>query len=303
MQIILYLQPDFLNILNSVNTFRKLSKLSGTGFSHGQYYESMNHALKRLNNEFTMLHYPLYVNESDSFLQAQKNLTDYCISLLEPMENKNILEIGCGNGVQTLYINDQCKPLHVTGIDLSEANIKIANQERELSGAGNVNFLVDDAQNLKSIPSESIDVLLNIESAFHYPDKSAFLKEVSRVLKPNGQYLIADILIRRKKSKGIMKMWGKKMIYHFWDLNLYEKGFEENNLVKSYFEDISNQVIKGWSIYRNWLPPVKIKTFFSDFAFRLFYSINARMNVLLLRRRQQYCIYVGYKPELPNKLH
>src|SRR5665647_1194003 len=116
-----------------MNPLLKILKLSGTGFTHGQYYESMNLALKRLNNKHTMLHYPLYVNESDSFIQAQKNLTDYCISLLRPIKNKEILEIGCGNGVQALYINDNYNPLSIIGIDLNKANIEIANSEREHS--------------------------------------------------------------------------------------------------------------------------------------------------------------------------
>ena len=161
----------------------------------------MNMALKRLNNEHTMLHYPLYVKESDSFMQAQKNLTDYCIELLNPIENKEILEIGCGNGVQALYVNNKFNPLKITGIDLSKANIEIANFERENAKVNNVRFLVDDAQNLIHIPSNSIDVLLNIESAFHYPDKPAFLKEVNRVLKPGGQFLVADILSTRRRVR------------------------------------------------------------------------------------------------------
>ena len=88
-----------------MNLLRNVFQLAGTGFTNLQYYESMNLALKRLNDEYTMLHYPLYVNEGDSFIQAQQNLTDYCISLLGPIKNKEVLEIGCGNGVQALYIN------------------------------------------------------------------------------------------------------------------------------------------------------------------------------------------------------
>jgi len=47
-----------------------------------------------------MLHYPFYVNPNDDFLQSQKNLTDYCLLLLGDVSGKNILEIGCGNGIQ-----------------------------------------------------------------------------------------------------------------------------------------------------------------------------------------------------------
>ena len=279
-----------------MNLLRKIIKLSGTGFTHGQYYESMNLALKRLNNEHTMLHYPLYVKESDSFIQAQKNLTDYCISLLMPIKNKEILEIGCGNGVQALYIYANYNPLSITGIDLNKANIEIANYERERANIDNVRFLVDDAQNLKQIPSDSIDVLLNIESAFHYSDKSAFLKEVNRVLKPGGQFLIADILSNRKKRRGIMKIWGKPKDLRFWTRKRYDEEFPKSELVINYREDITHQVKKGWSIYRNWLPKIKRKLFFENVIFRIFYIINVRLYIYLLRSRQQYFIYVGYKP-------
>lgn len=281
-----------------MTSLRKILKLTGTGFTHGQYYESMNLALKRLNNEHTMLHYPLFVKESDTFIQAQKNLTDYCISLLKPIKDKEILEIGCGNGVQALYINARYNPLKITGIDLNKANIKIADSEKDRANVKNVRFLVDDAQNLTHIPSDSVDVLLNIESAFHYPDKSSFLKEVYRVLKPGGQLLIADILSSREKREGIMKIWGKPMVHHFWNRKQYEEEFLKSELVINYREDITYQVRKGWSIYRNWIPKLKGKLFFQNVAFRIFYVINARLNIYFLRNRQQYLIYVGYKPVL-----
>jgi ubiquinone/menaquinone biosynthesis C-methylase UbiE len=256
----------------------------------------MNMALKRLNNEYTMLHYPFYVKESDSFIQAQKNLTDYCISLLKPIENKEILEIGCGNGVQALYINANYGPLRITGIDLNKANIEIANNERVRANINNVKFLEDDAQNLTQIQSNSVDVLLNIESAFHYPDKSLFLKEVYRVLKPGGQYLIADILSTRKKREGLMKIWGKPMGHHFWNRKRYEEEFLKSELVINYREDITYQVKKGWSIYKNWIPKIKKKSFLKNVGFKIFYVINARLNIYFLHSRQQYFIYVGNKP-------
>lgn len=279
-----------------MNIFRRIVKLSGTAFTKNQYYESMNMALKRINNEYTMLHYPYFVNESDSFFQAQKNLTDYCISLVGPVDRKNILEIGCGNGVQAMYINATYNPAKITGIDLNEANIGIANGEKEKANLNNVEFLVDDAQNLTRIPSESVDVLLNIESAFHYPDKPAFISEVHRVLKPGGQYLVADILSTRKKREGFMKLWGKPMGHNFWTRNRYENEFEKSELVVSHREDITQKVRKGWSMYRKWLPKIDRKVFMQSLIFRIYYLINVRVNMHLLSSRQQYFVYSGYKP-------
>jgi ubiquinone/menaquinone biosynthesis C-methylase UbiE len=279
-----------------MNFFRKILKLSGTGFTHGQYYESMNLALKRLNNEHTMLHYPFYVNDSDSFIQAQMNLTNYCISLLDPVKDKEILEIGCGNGVQALYIYKEYNPSSIIGIDLNKGNIEIADYEREQAKIDKVRFMIDDAQNLTEIPSDSIDVLLNIESAFHYPDKTAFLKEVHRVLKPGGQFLIADLLSTRKKREGIMKIWGKPMVHNFWNLDRYENEFQKSELTITCREDITLHVKKGWSIYRNWIPKIKMKSFLLNVAFRIFYVINVRLNIYFLHKRQQYFIFVGNKP-------
>ena len=275
-----------------MNLFKKLFKLSGTGFTKDQYYESMNMALKRLNNGYTMLHYPFFESESDSFVKAQTNLTDYCISLLDPIENKEVVEIGCGNGVQSLYIWQKFKPAKITGIDLSTANIEIAISEKERMNAEVVSFLVDDAQNMKNIPSESVDVLLSIESAFHYPDKTAFLKEVHRVLKPGGQFLIADILT--KPSEKRFKLWSNSMSHHFWSHRQYNDVFKMLELEILKNEDISENIRKGWAMYKKWLPEIKRESLIQNIAFRIFYVLNARINLYLLKK-QQYQVFTGYK--------
>jgi ubiquinone/menaquinone biosynthesis C-methylase UbiE len=254
----------------------------------------MNIALKRMNNGYTMLHYPYYVNDSDSFMKAQENLTNYCISLLDPLENKEVVEIGCGNGVQSIYICQTFNPARITGIDLNEANIKIAESEKERVKADRVSFIVDDAQQLKHIPSDSVDVVLNIESAFHYPDKTAFLKEIHRVLKPGGQFLIADLLTTRKKKKTMIKFWKNSMSQHFWDHDRYREEFTKSDLEIIRSEDISPHIIRGWSLYRNWLPKIRTKSFFQNIAFRIFYVLNVRFNVYFLKK-QQYQVFTGYK--------
>src|SRR4030042_3114525 len=136
-----------------------------------------------------------------------------------------------------MYINSVYNPLRITGIDLNKGNIEIAKSEKERANINNVKFLIGDAQNLTQISSESIDVLLNIEIAFHYPDKSAFIREVTRVLKPGGQFLIADILSTRNKREGIMKIWGKPMVHHFWNRKRYDEEFLKSELVINYSED------------------------------------------------------------------
>jgi ubiquinone/menaquinone biosynthesis C-methylase UbiE len=149
---------------------------------------------------------------------------------------------------------------------------------------------------MSHIASDSMDIVLNIESAFHYPDKSAFIKEIHRVLKPGGQFLVANILSTRKKREGVLKIWSRQMVHHFWTKKRYDQEFHESDLNILHYEDISARVKKGWGLYRNWLPVIKRKELFQNVAYRIFYIINIKMNMYFLTSRQQYVIYVGEKP-------
>ena len=279
-----------------MNLMTRVITMIRSGLSTDHYYEVMNNALKKVNNDdFTMLHYPLFIKKSDTFLQAQENHTDHCISRLDSLENKTVLEIGCGNGVQTKYILNKFNPKSITGIDLNQENIRIANQEKDRRGMKNVNFFVDDAQQLSKFKENSIDVIINIESAFHYPDKPLFLKQLFRVLKPGGYFLIADILTTHKKKKRLKKRWKKKMVFHHWDQEKYEKELANARLKITRFEDITSGVTDGFRNYRKWIQEMKKESFFEDQFFKLFYIINARLNIYLLRTKRQYCIFSGTK--------
>ena len=264
---------------------------SGLKFDH--YYKNLNQALRRYNDEYVMLHYPYFRNESDSLLQGQKNLTDYCISLLGPLENKDILEIGCGNGMQCIYIQEKCNPLTITGVDLDPSNIEIANSEKKRKQLKNINFYLGDAQTLTMIKDKSIDVVFNIESALHYPDKLAFLQQVYRVLKPKGEFVISDILTTKGKGTGIRKFWKKNMKINNWQKHQYDTGLAEANLKVDHSEDITKDIIKAFMNYPTWFKQMKKVNFFNDLLFRFYYKIYLIWTLFLLRNRRQYYVFVG----------
>jgi len=268
-----------------------------SGFTTGNYYKSMNHALLRLNDEYTMLHYPYYMNEGESFHTSQKNLTDYCMSCLPALEGKQVLEVGCGNGLQAIYILQEYSPAFIMAIDLNPSNIEIARSQAEKSGLGNIEFKIGDAQNLVEVKDHSVDCVINIESAFHYPDKPAFLKEISRVLRPGGCFLIADILTIPLNRDTLRQFWKRKMHLHHWSKRNYEIELARTNLHLESFSDITNNTIKGFRGYRNWMRDMKKRDFVGDLLLKLFYIINVRLNIMLLRKRRLYAVFTGRKTE------
>lgn len=267
-----------------------------SGFSTDQYYKSMNRALMRLNDEYTMLHYPYYRKDNDSFYDAQRNLTDFCMSQLSSIKGKQVLEIGCGNGVQANYILEKYSPAFMTAIDLNSLNIEIARKEAEKTGSNDIKFHVDDAQKLSTIENRSMDCIINIESAFHYPDKASFFREINRVLKPGGSFLIADILTKPRKNGGFRKFWKKKMHFNHWSRHTYEDELCKADLHIESLSDITTKVNQGFQNYRHWLKTMKKKNFIESLFLKIYYSIHVEINMHLLRSRRQYCVIVGNKP-------
>jgi erythromycin 3''-O-methyltransferase len=256
----------------------------------------MNQALYRINEEYTMLHYPYFETDEDGFMEAQANLTDYCVSLLPSLKGKTVLEIGCGNGVQAMHIQEKYQPRDFYAIDLNQENIDIAREEAKRKGFEGIIFHVDDAHLLSTVKDNSVDFVINIESAFHYPHKPAFLNQVHRVLKPGGTFLIADILTRKAK-KGILKRrWKKRMSLHHWPLNTYRSELDLAQFHNHSVSDITPRVIGGFRLYRNWMRTMKSRTFLDDLLMKLYYTIHVRLNIYLLRNSRQYCVFVGNKP-------
>ncbi|MFH1641626.1 MAG: methyltransferase domain-containing protein [Nanoarchaeota archaeon] len=109
------------------------------------------------------------------------------------INNKKILEIGCGKGGGASYIARYMKPKIVVGMDKSKNQIEF-NKKYYLEG--NLRFKHGDALKIP-ISNESFDILVNVESSHCYANFDKFLKEVKRVLRTKGYFLFADF---RKKE-------------------------------------------------------------------------------------------------------
>jgi ubiquinone/menaquinone biosynthesis C-methylase UbiE len=265
--------------------------LFSTGNSTRKYYKSMNNTYKQVYGKHLMLHYPFYKSDKESLEKRQLNLTDYCLSKIDNTKEQILLEVGCGNGIQSIYIHKVFNPSQMVGIDLNPDNIALAHLNKNESI--NLDFKVDDAQQLLSIPDHSVDILLCIESAFHYPEKELFLKQVKRVLKPSGKFVIADILNKSHDRKYISKGWKRRMVYHHWTELQYIDSFKETGLQVDYTENITQPVIDGYKGSNNWIARENCSNFISFMLFRIFVHIQVGINLRLLRRKEDYILFTG----------
>ena len=105
------------------------------------------------------------------------------ISHLVNLKNKQILEVGCGNGRITSLLAD--KPKKIIAIDPDSDKIKEA-QNMFLTA----DFRVGFGENLK-FPDEYFDLVIFILS-LHHQDSKVALREAIRVLKNEGTILVIE---------------------------------------------------------------------------------------------------------------
>jgi SAM-dependent methyltransferase len=108
------------------------------------------------------------------------------------VNGKSILEAGCGFGSGGYFLVNYYRPDTVTGIDLSDKNIKRC---KELYNFPNLKFFRMDAEDMK-FDDNSFDVIVNLESSHGYPARDTkFCSEVIRLLKPGGYFAYGDLLV------------------------------------------------------------------------------------------------------------
>jgi ubiquinone/menaquinone biosynthesis C-methylase UbiE len=249
----------------------------------------MNEILENAFGKIHMLHYPFYMKEMETLEERQHNLIEHCLSYIGDLKGKNLLEVGCGNGLNCHYIDRRYETGSIVGIDLNKANLDLAKSQNEHSG---ISFNHDNAQELSTIPDHTIDVMICIESAFHYPDKNAFFQQIKRVLRTDGVFLIVDIIRSPGERGKSMWLWNKRKLFFHANEEEYHQ-FSSSNILKfNHIENITDRIIRGYEGHISWIKRGNMNL--ADFLLmKLFSRLQVRLNVAELRSHKQYMLFYG----------
>ena len=103
---------------------------------------------------------------------------------------RDILEIGCGQGVGARIVCDRLRPRRYVGIDLDPRMIQRA---RKRSGnLANASFSEGNVECL-DFPDASFDLVVNFAILHHVPDWRSALAEIHRTLRAGGEFLFEDL--------------------------------------------------------------------------------------------------------------
>ncbi|NJQ03169.1 class I SAM-dependent methyltransferase [Streptomyces zingiberis] len=127
----------------------------------------------------------------EELTRAQDSWTSTLINVVGLLPGQHMVDIGCGTGRPTVRIGTE-SGANVLGVTVSAAQVEAGRDRAVKAGvADRVTFEQADAMALPQ-ESGSFDAAWAIESFAHFSDRPAAIREVRRVLRPGGRFVLAD---------------------------------------------------------------------------------------------------------------
>lgn len=185
-------------------------------------------------------HFGYYPSKKSNISEkkAQQLTIDLLAEKLDLKKSDIILDAGYGRGTVACYLAQKYKA-NITGIDIVDFELKMARERAKKLNLKDVNFFLKDYSNTK-FKNNYFDKIFTLEAIVHSPNLSKTLKELMRILKPNGRLVIFEYSRSRPEE---FSEWEEKM------LKIINKGSAMVALQTMYHDTMTKELKKlGYKI-------------------------------------------------------
>ena len=198
-----------MNHLNNINACDADLKELRNNLSTEEY----NEALEKIKEGYPIQYLIGNVNFYGNKILVNENVlipryeTEFLVDLIKNKLDKNnsynILDIGTGSGCISISLSKIFSNSNITGIDISNGAIEVANKNKEINNVDNVTFINNDLSNINSFdgydiivsnpPYVSYNEEVGIETKYE-PQNAIFADD-------NGLYFYKEIIKKASLSK------------------------------------------------------------------------------------------------------
>lgn len=115
------------------------------------------------------------------------------VGLCDAKPGQVCVDLGSGRGTDVLRLADVVGPTgHAYGIDVTDAMLDKAQKTAQKLGVTNATFLRGTLEQLP-LPADTADWVLSNCVLNHATDKAATWREIARILRPGGHFVVSDI--------------------------------------------------------------------------------------------------------------
>lgn len=158
-----------------------------------------------------------------------------------------LVDMGCGLGGTLRYAASRHPHLALTGVTIVPWQVDKGTQLNQAAGLSSQVQIMNADYRQTSLPDNSVDVVLAIESSCYAggESKEDLLAEMYRILRPGGRFVIADGFIRTTKPMNGLVRRIYEVLRDSWALTglgvvpMIERSLDEIGFEKVKIEDVS----------------------------------------------------------------
>lgn len=193
------------------------------------------------------IHMGTWETGNEDFNTAQEKTNIVMAKKAGIQKGSTILDAGCGYGATARYLAKTfgCK---VTGINISEKELELANQRTKNQGLEDLClFEYGDFHSLK-YPDGSFDVVWSQDAFLHGENKRKIMEECFRVTKKGGKFVFTDIVMIKKNAtpEDEKKIHERLQTTDIWDFDDYEKALQDVGFTIKLKENWSEKVAPSY---------------------------------------------------------
>lgn len=179
----------------------------------------------------------------ESMNSHHKDLSEWAMSLLPSIKPDNILDVGCGGGMQLTMLGLKFPNAHLAGIDFSKDAVLFASEINKAKIEAGICSIVQGPAEKLPYSDTSFDLVSAFETYFFWSDLDMAFSEIYRVLRSKGILMVISEQYPdprfKERNDDACKRTGMKLVHNDELLSILEKaGFKveyttlpENNWV------------------------------------------------------------------------